>query len=1309
MSEANKLLDSLTEDQISMYTATPETEPHIVIGADRFAIVPDELKRIAVQFDHNIETVTFDCPRYWDDHDMSKMQIYINYTNGSIKGSYVAQNVTVNGGIMHFDWTISRNVTQYKGPISFLVCVKKTDADGEEVNHWNSELNTDMYVSEGLEVTETVLASHPDIITQLLTRMDTVEEVAVTVEELEVIKTEVLAAAESIIGTKEFVDEKAEEIRNSYSNALKYNVSGEIIRIDDISPVEHTVKGIIHGKNLWNMSNIAGTDSVTINDDGSATVAGGVYYARTTTILAMVCPALKVGDVVTFSIDTDATGSEHIYLTTAALVINQHKTITITSEMLESCVVLYGLSDDKEGYDEPHTINHIQLEYGESATEYEPYIDPANITVVGTGRNIIPYPYTENNAIARAGIIYSNTGGVIKATGTSTGSYLNIITTDSKQLYLIKGKTYSFRCISDDVVNGNAYAYVKDAASINYFDRGNGCTFTPSKSGYGAVTLVVPVEKTVNGATFKPILEYGLTTGEFELYKGTTFTTVGSGLVDITSVSPTMTIFAHAPGAIVDVEYNMDTMAYIKRRDVNMDDEAINEVITSYIDSKPDQFKGKTPVKGVDYFTDEDKAEFHKQLTPEYVDSIEGCVDTSKVYVLPDGYIYAYALGETEAKYTNILDSATVNLNKRYNSSDELKDVDGYIALEFPVAGGDVIRFKPSSIGDDNVKGYCRLKFYNAGGTKIIPGTDSDIFDSYKVTVEDDVASLTAGYYNTTLGDNTTNVQSSYYSNITSAKVNLCISTSAITEADLTDVVITINEEIASGGTDYAWRNTGLAFVPADYEDRIIELETKMENNTSEDEAFKAEVETEIANVRKSIKNLSEYTNSIVLGEIFAPSPQMAANNSGSDFNAETCQSTDILSYFDDLCSTYPNYITGELMGKDESGSYDIKRYVLSKRYYNAWCKQNYPKMYAWVNGSVVIYSTSVSPRINDTLYSTPYIGTSYGTVTAVDTTNQTRTINGLAFTHDPSQDVAPTLVYTTVIREASNAIDNGIYNVSKSRVGTLSSIAGTKLTDANGSVYNRYPFGDRNKDMDEPMVVTIGANEHGPDPDPRMCAIICARLAKDLCECKNSGNEMLKYLKNNVTLVILPVINPYGFNLGESTPKGTGYYNYNGVNINRNYDCPGFGLETNAGPCGEYGGSENETQYFMNTLAEPNSMVGISIHALGHRTEGEFNGVPNTLCHYQGNGFDAEKIKTIAEVMKCNYNSNFTSYNTAPLETTAKSPTYITKVGAKGGIIEMQPMEGDTLNFLTAWTMEANYTLLLECIYMWLTDAQGV
>ena len=170
MSKAEELLNGLSESDISLQSANPETEPHIVIGDDRFISVPVELQRIAVQYDHDVETVTFDCPRYWDDLDMSELSIYINYMRKDREvGVYKATDISVdtaNDRIMHFNWKISRNVTEAIGSLKFLVCIKKGDADGNEVNHWNSELNAEMYISEGLEVEPSIFDPYPDIITQ---------------------------------------------------------------------------------------------------------------------------------------------------------------------------------------------------------------------------------------------------------------------------------------------------------------------------------------------------------------------------------------------------------------------------------------------------------------------------------------------------------------------------------------------------------------------------------------------------------------------------------------------------------------------------------------------------------------------------------------------------------------------------------------------------------------------------------------------------------------------------------------------------------------------------------------------------------------------------------------------------------------------------------------------------------------------------------------------------------------------------------------------------------------------------------------
>lgn len=180
MDQATELLNSLTEEQVMAYTASPETEEHIVINPDRTITVPESLKRIAVQYDHNVETVTFDCPRYWDEHDLSMMTVYIIYElQNTARSAYPAINKRVDANdpsMMHFDWRISNAVTQIAGTVKILICIKDVDDEGEEIVHWNSEPNRDMYVSAGMETDNTSSAGAIyDLATQLLERVDGID------------------------------------------------------------------------------------------------------------------------------------------------------------------------------------------------------------------------------------------------------------------------------------------------------------------------------------------------------------------------------------------------------------------------------------------------------------------------------------------------------------------------------------------------------------------------------------------------------------------------------------------------------------------------------------------------------------------------------------------------------------------------------------------------------------------------------------------------------------------------------------------------------------------------------------------------------------------------------------------------------------------------------------------------------------------------------------------------------------------------------------------------------------------------------
>lgn len=322
MSQAEDLLYSLKE-AATAYDF--ESEPCIVIGEDRFITVPESLKRIAVQYDHNIQTVTFLSPRYWDSRDMSQMKIYINcmLPNGTTAQS-LATNVTASGRVMSFDWTITNVLTKYKGNLSMLVCIKKTDSDGNEENHWNSELNRDLYVSEGLECTQTVVSKYPDIITQLLTRMDEVEAIATpeamqgytntwleenhatALAEIEAKGVETLA---SIPENYTAVSNMATEAVRTKADGIVCTATGETISVSDSS--DDYIRGLkvfgkttqvkTTGKNLLNCSAPSVTNegnvkytcehdshgsllSLTVNGKGKGT--GFTYLGYTATLPA---------------------------------------------------------------------------------------------------------------------------------------------------------------------------------------------------------------------------------------------------------------------------------------------------------------------------------------------------------------------------------------------------------------------------------------------------------------------------------------------------------------------------------------------------------------------------------------------------------------------------------------------------------------------------------------------------------------------------------------------------------------------------------------------------------------------------------------------------------------------------------------------------------------------------------------------------------------------------------------------------------------------------------------------------------------
>lgn len=537
-----------------IFAATIE-EPHIVIGSDRKIKVPDSLKRLGVQFDHNIETVTFDCPRYWDDHDMSEMAVYINYmlSNG-YTDSYPADSVKADGDIMHFTWTISRNVTQVAGSINFLVCVKNTDGNGKEINHWNSELCQDAYISKGMENEEMGVLEQTDLITSLLLRMDSVEKINIKADAMQALLEETQAAAATAELVKEEALDASDYIKNSYANAIKGNVSGEVIRVDDVGPIQHTINTKVYGKNLFDISKVMNGKYITNNGDGTITVTTSESSSAVPIEVVLfkdLAPKIKAGK--TYTITANSTGEhKHIWFNTKdTWVFGEAK--VVTEEMLNSPIYMYASGDSTTA-----VISNIQIEEGTVATEYEPYIDPTTVTVTGCGKNIC-----ECNTLAAP-----NTSEIFC----------------DYSVYITKPIVLSFKVSSDYAVSSQIWR-----ANVSYAD---GTVYYINDQDLRVGSLY---EKTFNGTKDNPItairirntyitagelsniqIELGETATDYEPYKGETYTPNQKGDVEVTSVSPTTTIFTNTPGVTIEVEYNRDTTKMFES--YVLSEEAKNEI-----------------------------------------------------------------------------------------------------------------------------------------------------------------------------------------------------------------------------------------------------------------------------------------------------------------------------------------------------------------------------------------------------------------------------------------------------------------------------------------------------------------------------------------------------------------------------------------------------------------------------------------------------------------------------------------------------------------------------------------------------------
>lgn len=578
-----------------------DSDAHFVIDPITRAIKNESGKVTVIQHDHNSERFTFSIQKQVDGHDMSACnRVEIHYINidatdktQKATGVYEADDLKTSsddGGKVTFSWLLSRNATQYAGSLNFLIrfaCI----TDGVEEYAWHTSIFQSITVGSGMyNGGEEVIEPYLDVIAQWKNDLfgvgDTQEQRLLTVsaEQQAAIAAKGAAVLDSIPDEYEALQTGVDTLFNSVASGIRGNLSGSVVRADDVSAVEHNPIIKIYGKNMFNINalevmpanytvrisaidveNNSFTITTAESHDGNGycglTNANG-NYAPT---LRDLCPQLEVGKTYVLSGKTDSR-STFIYLRDVSRSWVFGKPLTITEECLNAKIAMYGLDFAGGEGTGDCTITNIQVEEGTIATEYTPYIDPATVTVKRCGKNLANGATTQT--ITSKGIKISRTEGSSELIidGTAEG----ITSAIAMKTVLLPPGTYTASVYGLNTNSENEdRAYVWDQENekvlVNYIMTNAPKTFTITEPRYARIEIVFGAATSYSNKKVLLQLEAGETATDYEPHKAVTnHITAADGTVDgVTSVSPTMTIMTDTEGVTVECEYIVDTKTYI--------------------------------------------------------------------------------------------------------------------------------------------------------------------------------------------------------------------------------------------------------------------------------------------------------------------------------------------------------------------------------------------------------------------------------------------------------------------------------------------------------------------------------------------------------------------------------------------------------------------------------------------------------------------------------------------------------------------------------------------------------------------------
>lgn len=159
MATAEEILAQAAENGVG----STDTKSYLTVDLySRVISVPPIIKNIGVESDDEVTRLYFKMPRYYNDIDLSRFVIRINYTNANNDGDvYGVDDVKVIDDEITFSWLVGRYAVSKQGNVSFIVCMVEVDEFGYITREFNTTVCS-LPVLKGLETVESLKEEEKD-------------------------------------------------------------------------------------------------------------------------------------------------------------------------------------------------------------------------------------------------------------------------------------------------------------------------------------------------------------------------------------------------------------------------------------------------------------------------------------------------------------------------------------------------------------------------------------------------------------------------------------------------------------------------------------------------------------------------------------------------------------------------------------------------------------------------------------------------------------------------------------------------------------------------------------------------------------------------------------------------------------------------------------------------------------------------------------------------------------------------------------------------------------------------------------------